>query len=123
MGAGNDRKSYEGEGFDSSSEWTVGDILRAMAGGDIPRYIERLASQVQEWMISALSGEGELSAEDYLFGFGDRKQGDPEALISSSNGSTSSPISFLPRVSPRDTRKPSPFASAPSISMRACVWP
>lgn len=66
MGANDYRRSNEGEGFDPYGEWTVGDVLRAMTGGDIPPYIERLASQIQEWMISALSGEGELSAEDYL---------------------------------------------------------
>jgi hypothetical protein len=82
MGANDRKRSNEGEGFDPQGEWTVGDVLRAMTGGDIPPYIERLASQIQEWMISALSGEGELSTEDYLFGFGDRKQGDPEVLIS-----------------------------------------
>lgn len=82
MGANDPKKSDEWEGFDPSGEWTVGDILKAMSGRDCPSYIERLASQIQEWMVSAMAGEGELSGEDFLFGFGDRKQGDPEALIS-----------------------------------------
>jgi len=83
MGAKNPKQNdHEEENYELNEEWTVGDILRAMSGRDCPPYIERLTSQIQDCMVSALSGESDLSAEDFLFGYGDRKQGDPEALVS-----------------------------------------
>ncbi len=82
MGAIDPKWDNEREDLDLNGEWTVGDILKAISCKDFPPYIERLSSQIQEWMVAALSGEGEVSAEEFLFGFGDRKQGDPEALVS-----------------------------------------
>jgi hypothetical protein len=82
MGKKDPGQNHERENYDLSGDWTVGDILRAMSGRDCPDYVERMASQIREWMVAALSGENDLPAEDFLFGFGDRKQGDPEALLS-----------------------------------------
>jgi hypothetical protein len=65
---------------DSRDLWTVGDLLDAMSGSNIPNYVTMLIQEVETWLASVVSedyivdsadvasGEHPLSADlDYLF--------------------------------------------------------
>jgi len=63
---------------------TVGDILKAMTGEDVPQAVIQVAEEIQSWMVSALKGEGPLfSDEDFLYGYDERRfSGEPDSILS-----------------------------------------
>jgi len=77
------RKSFDGyeKNGNEKETWTVGKVLRAMSGSECPPFIERLVSDVQDWMLSALGTDEGLASEEFGFGFSDRRGGDPDALF------------------------------------------
>ena len=41
----------------NEEKWTVGEILSAMAGTEHPRYIQKIVTQLQQWMEESLTSE------------------------------------------------------------------
>ncbi|NLH94744.1 MAG: hypothetical protein GX449_01575 [Synergistaceae bacterium] len=63
---------------------TVGEILKAMSGEDLPSPVLQLVDEIRSWMVSALRGEGPLfSDEEFLYGYDERRfSGDPDSILS-----------------------------------------
>ncbi len=63
--------------------WTVGEILSAMAGTEYPRYIQKIVSQLQQWMDESIAAEGAAHEGDPLeMLFENAVDGDGEKLFS-----------------------------------------
>ncbi len=52
--------------YEENENWTVGEILSAMAGSDYPKYILKIVSQLQQWMEEAIAADTSDSGGDPL---------------------------------------------------------
>lgn len=52
--------------YEENENWTVGEILSAMAGSDYPKYILKIVSQLQQWMEEAIAADTSENGGDPL---------------------------------------------------------
>ncbi len=100
----------------NEEKWTVGEILSAMAGTEHPRYIQKIVTQLQQWMEESLTSEAAEHDGDPLSALFDSVlEADGEKLFTQLEW-VDDYADLLPTLrNPQATRMPSCSTWAPPI--------